>query len=152
MGKWSFLRNSNYGRTVKSILLIKMFWGLVEMTFGLARMASLKIPFFAPWLQRPPKNKRICMKNVSCHPATLEWFSIQLLVNSEIFKLSLNLSLTHLRAQIACYELKGDLSPAMLKGIFHDSMKIPKFKRICMENHSSVTRGQKKMFFSYKSF
>ena len=31
------------------------------------------------------------------------------------FKLLLNLSLTHLRAQIACYELKGDLSPVMLK-------------------------------------
>ena len=35
------------------------------------------------------------------------------LVNSEIFKLSLNLSFTHLRAQIACYELKGDLSPVI---------------------------------------
>ena len=30
-----FLRNSNYKRTVKSILLIKMFLGLVEKTFGL---------------------------------------------------------------------------------------------------------------------
>ena len=36
-------------------------------------------------------------------PVTVEWFSIQLLVNSEMFKLSLNLSLMHLRAQIACY-------------------------------------------------
>ena len=35
------------------------------------------------------------------------------LVNSEIFKLSLNLSFTHLRAQTACYELKGDLSPVI---------------------------------------
>ena len=35
------------------------------------------------------------------------------LVNSEIFKLSLNLSFTHLRAQTACYEVKGDLSPVI---------------------------------------
>ena len=33
----------------------------------------------------------------------------------------------HLRAQIACYELKGDLSPVVLKKIFHDSLKISKF-------------------------
>ena len=49
--------------------------------------------------------------------------SIQLIVNSEIFKLSLNLFLTHLRDQMACYELKGDLSPVMLKEIFQDSLK-----------------------------
>ena len=45
----------------------------------------------------------------------LAWFSIQILVNSKVLKLSLNLSLTHSRNQIACYELKGDLSPVMLK-------------------------------------
>ena len=33
----------------------------------------------------------------------------------------------HLRAQIACYELKGDSSAAVLKKIFHDSLKISKF-------------------------
>ena len=71
---------------------------------------------------------------------------------SEIFKLLLNLSLTHLGAEIACYELKEQLlSPVMLKEIFHDSLKISKFTRICMENHSSVT-GWQKLFFSYKSF
>ena len=58
----------------------------------------------------------------------LEWFSIQLLVNSEIFKLSLNLSITHLMAQSACYEPKEDLSPVMLKEIFHDSLKILNYK------------------------
>ena len=63
----------------------------------------------------------------------LKWFSIQLIINSEIFKLPLNLSLMHLRAQSACYELKGDLSPVMLKEIFHDNLKITKFTRICME-------------------
>ena len=72
--------------------------------------------------------------------------SIQLIVNSEIFKLSLNLSLTHLRAQSACYELKGDLSPVMLKEIFHDSLKTSKVTRTCMENHSSVT-GWQELFF-----
>ena len=76
-----------------------------------------------------------------CTPCTLpldlpllEWFSIQILVNSEIFKLLLNLFLTHLRAQIACYELKEDLSPVMLMEIFHDSLKISKFSGMCMEN------------------
>ena len=48
---------------------------------------------------------------------------MQILVNSNILKLSLNLSLTHLRAQSACYELKGDLSPVMLKEKFHDSFE-----------------------------
>ena len=50
-----FLRNSNYRRTVKSILLIKMFLGLVEMTFGLVysrfslpEWQALKMTFLAP--------------------------------------------------------------------------------------------------------
>ena len=43
--------------------------------------------------------------NNSCHLVMLEWFSIQILVSFEIFKLSSNLSLMHLRAQSACYEL-----------------------------------------------
>ena len=85
------------------------------------------------------------------HPVTLEWFSIQILVNSEILKLSVNLSLTNLRAQIAYYEIKGDLRLVMLKEIFHESLNILKFTRICMENHLSVT-GWQKLFFSYKSF
>ena len=62
-------------------------------------------------------------KNNFCHPVTLAWFSIQILLNFEIFKLSVNLSLTHLRAQIACYELKGDLNPVMLKEIFDESFE-----------------------------
>ena len=53
----------------------------------------------------------------------LAWFSIQILANSKIFKLPLNLSLTHLRAQIAWYEVKGDFSPVMLKKIFHESFE-----------------------------
>ena len=68
-----------------------------------------------------------------------------------MFKLSLNLSLMLLRAQSACYELRGDLSPVnYLKEIFHDSLKILKFTRICMANHSSMT-GWQKLFFSCKS-
>ena len=37
----------------------------------------------------------------------------------------------HLRVQVAYYKLKGDLSPKRLK--------ISKFTRIGMKNHSSVT-------------
>ena len=95
--------------------------------------------------------KHLYEKNNFCHPVTLAWFSIQILVNSKIFKLSFNLSLTHLRAQIVCYELKGDLSPVMLKEIFHDSFENFEITRICMENHASVT-GWQKLFFSYKCF
>ena len=76
----------------------------------------------------------------------VSWFSIQILVNSKIFKLSLNLSLTHLIVQIAHYELKGDLSPVMLKEIFHESCENFKITRICMENHPSMT-GWQKLFF-----
>ena len=57
----------------------------------------------------------------------------------------------HLRAQIAYCELKGDLSPVMLKEIFHDSFEIFKITRICMENHASVT-GWQNLFFSNKCF
>ena len=72
-------------------------------------------------------------------------------LNSEMFKLSLNLSLMLLRAQSACYELRGDLSPVnYVKEIFHDSLKILKFTRICMANHSGVT-GWQKLLFSCKS-
>ena len=81
----------------------------------------------------------------------LTWFSIQILVNSKIFKLLLNLSLTHVRAQIACYELKGDLSPVMLNKIFPESFENFEITRICMENHAGVT-GWQKLFFSYKCF
>ena len=49
------------------------------------------------------------------------------------------------------YELKGDLSPVMLKEIFHDSFENFEITRICNENHASVTRWQK-LFISYKCF
>ena len=65
--------------------------------------------------------------------------------------MSFNLSLTHLMAQIVCYELKGDLSPVMLKEIFHDSFENFEITRICKENRASVT-GWQKWFFSYKCF
>ena len=81
----------------------------------------------------------------------LAWFSIQILVNSNIFKLSFNLSLMHLRALIACYELKGDLSRLMLKKIFNETFENFEITRMCMENHASVT-GWQKLFFSYKCF
>ena len=52
----------------------------------------------------------------------------------------------HLKAQIACYELKGDLSPVMLKEIFHESFENFEITRICMENHASVSRMAKVVF------
>jgi len=59
MGKWNFLRNLNYRKTVKSILLIKMFLEQNQMTFGLVyaslslpEWAALKMTFLAPWLHK----------------------------------------------------------------------------------------------------
>ena len=57
----------------------------------------------------------------------------------------------HLRAQIACCELKGGLSPVMLKEIFPESFENFETTRICVENHVSVT-GWQKLFFSYRCF
>ena len=48
--------------------------------------------------------RRMYGKNNSCHPVTVEWFSKQILVNFEIFKLSIHPSLTHYGAQIYCFE------------------------------------------------
>ena len=89
------------------------------------------------------------MRKTTLSPQSLlpEWFSIKLLVNSDIFKLSLNLSFTHLRALSSCYELRGGLSPVILKEIFHDSLKISKFSRICIENHSRADWVAKRGLF-----
>ena len=52
--KWNFLRNANYRRNVKSIVLIKTFLGLVQMTFvvnatfSLPEWQAVKLTFFAP--------------------------------------------------------------------------------------------------------
>ena len=69
-------------------------------------------------------------------------------VYSKFFKLSLSLSFTHLIGSNCLYELKGDLSPVMLKEIFHDSFENFEITRICIENHASVTGWQK--LFSHK--
>ena len=45
--------------------------------------------------------------------------------------------------------LKGDLSPVMLKEIFHESFEKFEITWICMENHATVN-GWQKLFFSYK--
>ena len=56
----------------------------------------------------------------------------------------------HIRAQIDCYELKGDLSPVMLKEIII-SQQFENFEIYKDLYYSSVT-GWEKLFFSYKSF
>ena len=43
----------------------------------------------------------------------------------------------HLWAQIGCYELKGDLSPVMLKEIFLESCENFEITRICVENYEA---------------
>ena len=55
-GKWCFLSNSNKGRTVKLISLVKKLLGLIEMTlwlvnasFSLPEWQAVKIISFAPW-------------------------------------------------------------------------------------------------------
>ena len=55
-------------------------------------------------------------------------FATQSRLHGFPYKSLLYLSLMHLRAQITCYELKGDLSTVMLKDIFHESLKILKLQ------------------------
>ena len=53
----------------------------------------------------------------------------------------------HLRAQIACHELKKRFEPkVMFKKIFHGSLKNSKFTRICMEKDSCDCMGGKNCF------
>ena len=88
-------------------------------------------------------------KTNSCHPVTFDWCYIQILVISQIFKLSLNLSLTHLRVKLP--ELKGDLSPVMLKEIFRDSFeKFEIYKNLY--GKPCKPDWEAKLFFSYKCF
>ena len=51
-------------------------------------------------------------------------------------------ALKGLRAQIACYKQKGDLSPVMLKKTFKDSLKILKFTRISIETTQAWLGGK----------
>ena len=56
-------------------------------------------------------------ENYSCHPDLLEWFSIQVLINLENFKLMLNLSLFAFRAQVALFVMKArKFEPLNVKG------------------------------------
>ena len=71
------------------------------------------------------------MRKTTFATQSLAWFSIQILVNSKILKLLLNLSIIHVRVQIACYELKGDLSPVILDEILPESFENFKITRIC---------------------
>ena len=48
--KWTILRNSPYRSTVKSILLIQIFWRVVEMTFGLVNARFCKNDFLCSLL------------------------------------------------------------------------------------------------------
>ena len=65
--------------------------------------------------EKTGKGHRICCSNSNDRD--------QLSVNKKTVKLNVNPSLTHVRTESACYELKGDLSPLMLNEIFHDSLK-----------------------------
>ena len=55
------------------------------------------------------------------------------------------------RAQIACYELEGDLSTVMLKEIFHDGFEKFKIYKGLYGNNANVT-GWQKLFISCKCF
>ena len=60
-------------------------------------------------------------------------------VNFKNFQTDVLSFLTHLRAQIACYELEGDLSAVMLKEIFHDRFEKFKIFKGLYGNNASVT-------------
>ena len=70
---------------------------------------------------RPPWIGPLYEKNNSSHQLPSSHACMVFHTNpcSKLFKPSFSLSLTHLRTQIACYELKEDLSLVMHKEIFH---------------------------------
>ena len=74
--------------------------------------------------------KHLYEVNNFCHPVTLAWFSMQIHVNSKIFQLSLNLSLSIM-------ELKSPLKAIWALKCVKE--RFNEFTRICMENHASVT-------------
>ena len=85
-------------------------------------------------MQRPPKIRRICMrKNNFCQPVTLEWFSIQILVNFDVFKLSWNISLsiTGLKSPFNSQQVLWALK--CVRKRFNDSLKISEFTMSCIE-------------------
>ena len=75
-----FFRNSNNTRPVKSILLVKKFLGLVEMTsglvnagFSLPKWQALEMIFFAPCrvnFQSHSSSQELRFTDVSLKPAT----------------------------------------------------------------------------------
>ena len=96
---------SNYLKRAKSgrkRVVKEMISGSLSLPFPLFLPANFSRAFYFrvfPTIWEPGTGY------TSCHPVTPAWFSILILVNSKIFKLSLNLSLTH---------------PVMLTEIFHD--------------------------------
>ena len=69
--------------------------------------------------------------------------SIQILLNFEIFRLSWNISLSNKGLKSPFYSQQAIWALKCIRERFNDSLKISKFTRICMENHSSMTGWQK---------
>ena len=72
-------------------------------------------------------------KNNFCQPVTLEWFSIQILVNFDVFKLSWNISLsiTGLKSPFNSQQVLWALK--CVRKRFNDSLKISEFTMSCIE-------------------
>ena len=68
--------------------------------------------------------------------------SIQILVNFEIFKLSWNISLSNKGLKSPFYSQQAIWALKCIRERRNDSLKISKFTRICMENHSNMTGWQ----------
>ena len=70
-------------------------------------------------------------KNNFCHLVMLDWFSIQIFVNFEIFKAVVKYMyfLKYYEAQISFLFVTGNLSPPLkcIRERFNDSLKISKF-------------------------
>ena len=81
----------------------------------------------------PPKIRRICMGKITRASQSLQWFSIQILVNFEYFQTVVKCFLKHYRAQISFLFIEGNLSPSMHKGKILWRFKNLKFTRFCMD-------------------
>ena len=141
------IRWSTFGKRYENISRLNNFGSRAERAY----QNKVTWKSSAIYLRISENYKDLYEKNSSCHPVTFEWFSIKIHVNSKMFKQSLNLPLTHLRAQIACYKLKGDLIPVMLEEILHDSFKNFEIYKYQKDLYGKVGKPCKRTWLGGKS-
>ena len=101
-------------------------------------------------LQWPLKFRRICVGKVTLATENTWMIFHTNPCKFQNFQTVVKYFGKHYLAQISFLFVTGNWALKCVWERFNESLKISKFARICMENHSSVTRWQE-LFFSYKS-